>query len=135
VTRAVTVAALGQDQAHTVLIGDPLDPTDDLDCPLALELVEDQLDHPRHPGAGAGGAPEVSVIMEEPFDSHPRGGGYVSPAVENFRNGCERDASLFCDGRKRDPLTLPCGSALRWWDLFAVVHGHSALEQMFAVPA
>ena len=35
---------LGQDDGEVVLAGDALDPADDLERPLALELVEDELD-------------------------------------------------------------------------------------------
>ena len=49
----MAVAALGQDQADPGLARDALDPADDLDRPLALELVEDKLDHPRDRDTGA----------------------------------------------------------------------------------
>jgi hypothetical protein len=45
----VAVSALGQDQADSGLARDALDPADDLDRPLALELVKDELDHPGGP--------------------------------------------------------------------------------------
>jgi hypothetical protein len=45
VTGAVAVTALGQDQADAGFARDALDAADDLDRPLALELVEDELDH------------------------------------------------------------------------------------------
>ena len=91
---AVAVAALGQDQADPGLTRDALDAADDLDRPLALELVEHELDHLRAAAGRARGAAQVAVAVQQLLDAGPRHGGDIGAAVEDFRNRCERNPCL-----------------------------------------
>ena len=66
---------LGEDDRQLVPPGDPLHAADDLERPLALELVEDDLEQ-RRPRPGPGGSP-IAVLADGRLDA-PAGSGDTS---------------------------------------------------------
>ena len=71
---------LGEDDGQVVPAGDPLDAADDLQRPLALELVEDELEQRRW--RAATGGPLVAVLADGRLDPPAGLGGDVRAAVD-----------------------------------------------------
>ena len=88
---------LGQDDGELMPPGDPLDAAHDLERPLALELVEDQLEE-RRP-ARRPDRPLVAVLADDRLDATARRGRHVGAAVDDLRDGRDGDAGLV--GRSR----------------------------------
>ena len=77
--------------------GDALHAPDDLERPLAVELVEDQLQDRRDPLLATG--PPVAVLADGRLDPLPRLGRHIGPAVDHLRHRRDRHAGLRGDER------------------------------------
>ena len=96
-TRRPPALHLAEDDREVMLAGDALDAADDLERPLALELVEDHLEE-RRPAARPGRS-LVAVLADRGLDPAPRLGGHVRPPVDHLRDGRHRDAGHLRDVR------------------------------------
>ena len=99
---------LAQDDREVMLPGDALDATDDLERPLALELVEDHLEE-RRPGPRAG-RPAIAVLADRGLDAASRLGRHVRPPVDHLGHGRHRHAGQLGDvGDRRGRGTAGTG--------------------------
>ena len=73
---------LAQDDREVMLPGDALHAPDDLERPLALELVEDHLEE-RRPRTRPG-RPPIAVLADGGFDAAARVGRHVRPPVDHL---------------------------------------------------
>ena len=90
---------LGQDDRQLVLPGDLLDAPDDLQRPLALEFVEDDLQQRRPTGRAHG--PLVAMLPDRRLDAPARLRRHVRPAVDHLRHGRHRHPRQLRDVRDR----------------------------------
>ena len=107
-TRRSPALHLAQDDREVMLPGDALHATDDLERPLALELVEDHLEE-RRSGPRAG-RPAVAVLADRGLDAASRVGRHVRPAVDHLGHGRHRHAGQLGDvGDRRGRGTTGTG--------------------------
>ena len=97
-----TALHLGQDDGQLVAPGDPLDAAHDLQRPLALELVEDELQQLR-PTRGAD-RPLVVVPADDRLDPATGARRHVRPPVEDLRDRRRGDARLARDHGEGRPV-------------------------------
>ena len=96
-SRGAPALHLAEDDGEVVLTGHPLDASDDLEGPLALELVEDDLEQ-RRPRPGAR-RPLVAVLADRGLDAPARVGRHVGAPVDHLGHGRNGDAGQLGDVR------------------------------------
>ena len=96
---------LRQDHRQVMPTGDTLHAPDDLQRPLAVELVEDQLEDGRDPLIAS--RPVVAVLADGRLDPPARLGRHVGSAVDHLRDRRHRHAGLCGDDRDRRPVPRP----------------------------
>src|SRR5262249_44785040 len=81
-----------------------LDATQDLDCPWAVEAVEDHVNQ-ACPAAAAATWPLVPQLAKQPLDAGTGVRRNVRPPVDNLGDCRQRDARFGGDGRQRGPAS------------------------------
>ena len=100
-TRGPPPVQLGDDDGEVVLPGHLLDAHHDLECPFALELVEDQLEElgsTRRPAWSL-----VAPVEDDRLDPASGLGGHVRSPVDHLRDRRDGDAGLVRDLGDGDP--------------------------------
>ena len=128
-----TAMELGEHHRHVVSAGDLLDAPDDLQRPLRLQFVEDELEDRCRPLGTV--RPVIPLLPDRRLDAAPGLGRHIGSAVDHLGNGRHRDSGLGRDTSdrwsvRRTPLRT---SALgRHGRSVSKVSGHVAIEMLRA---